>query len=767
MPPDARPGRARRGRATTTWRFVAVVAPLVLVSLLAFADIAARRVEAVAAQAAAAQLDAVRAGAEAAASAAWARIEDGVQRVAATEETAQALLDLSRATRASETDPRIDAAALAPQRAALVDHLERWYAPLAGRRPPLDDAIGLPATRRAQWLQAQYVAGAGLAADGPYAEAHARWHPRLSAIAAQHGLADLMLVRASDGLVVYDVAKTPIFQTSLLDGAFSDSRPGSLFRRARGAPAAGALQRADFAPFAPARDQALAFLAVPLFVGGDFVGVIVAAVDSRPLDAAVSADGRWDTLGLAADGDVILIGADGTPRSTPRQVAGAATDAPRLPPPAALVGSGAGPLEYLDAAGRETLASVGAPAFGELGWRAVATRDMGEAQRDAAAARRALLVAALVIGVLLVAAVAALTWWGTLPLRHLAAAMARLRLNDPRARVLILGRGEAAEIAEHVNGLLEQHRDERHSARQSHEREVRALAAALDAWQPGEPSPRIPAPGDLAPIGTALGRLADRLDDVSRSARLVPTSAAEALRAAAEQLRRDAERNLEALGAAEEGTRHAVQRVERAAQLAATALDGSRSAEHAARAEQATLRDVAASLERASGEARDERDAGARALTALGSGAQAAAALVDELSVLAVNAALQPAGAADDPLAESARVAVERAEQVGTELDATLADARASLAARASAAGDADLGALAAARRELDALVDVIQRSAQGVGDVDALLRATVDDRLEARVQAAVDSARRLRQTAELVASEAAAVASGVDASGA
>lgn len=757
MPPEARAGGGARGRATSTWRFVAVVGPLVLVALLAFAALAARHVEAVAARAAAAHLDAVRAGAEAAAGTAWARIETGVQRLAAAGETAQALRDLAQASRASELDPRIDAVALGPQRAALAAHLERWYAPLASRRPSLEDAVGLPATRRAQWLQAQYVAGAGVVTDGAYAEAHGRWHPRLAAAASEHGYADVLLVRASDGLVVYDVAKTPVFQTSLLDGAFSDSRLGTLFRRARSVPASGDVLHVDFAPFAPARDRALAFVAAPLFADGELVGAVVAAVDEQWLDAAVSAGGRWEGLGLGGGGDVLLVGSDGAPRSTPRQRANGGS---RLPPPAALVGTDAGTVEYADAAGRAMLASVGAPAFGDLGWRAVAIRDLASAAGDAAAARRALFAAALAIGLLLVAAVAAVTWWGTLPLRHLAATMARLRLNDPRARAPVLGRGEAAEIAEQVNALLAQHRDERHAARQAHEREARALAAALDAWQPGEPCPRLPAPADLAPIGTALSRFADRLDDVGRSARLVPTSAAEALRAAAEQLRRDAARNLDALGAAEEATRHAAERVGQALQLATAALAGGRDAEQAARAEEAALRDLAARLARARTGARDGHEAGERALAALGSGAQAAAALVDELSVLAVNAALPAAG--DDALAESARIAVERAEQVGTEIDATLAEARASLAAPMATADDgAAAGAVAAAGCELATLAGRLERAAQGVGDLDALLRAALDDGLETRVQAAVDSARRLRQTAELVASEAAAVASG------
>jgi hypothetical protein len=82
--------------------------------------------------------------------------------------------------------------------------------------------------------------------------------------------------------------------------------------------------------------------------------------------------------------------------------------------------------------------------------------------------------------------------------------------------------------------------------------------------------------------------------------------------------------------------------------------------------------------------ARDGHAVPDRAVAALRGGAQAAAALVDELSVLAVNAALQPATGAPAALAESARVAVERAEQVGAELDALLAAVRASGAADAS-----------------------------------------------------------------------------------
>ncbi|MBX3027431.1 cache domain-containing protein [bacterium] len=743
---------AQQRAAASARRLLAVAAAVVALAVFGLAEIGARRADAVAARAAALHLDAVRAAAQAAALATWARLEDGVRRLAADEATARALLELAQASRVSESDPRIDAGALAPQRAALAAHLAQWYAPLGERRPPFDDAIGLPAMRRAQWLQAQYVAGAGLATDGAFADAHARWHPGLAATAAEQGVADLMLVRASDGLVVYDVAKTPVFQTSLLDGAFSDSRLGALYRRSRGA-ARGSLLRADFAPFAAARGQALAFLAAPVMVDGEPIGSVIAAVDAGALDRALSAGGAWDALGLGASGDVVLVGPDGGPRSTPRRGA----DAERPLAPALLSGDEGGALPY-EVDGRPMLASVGAPGFGELGWRVVATRAADDAQRDAAAARRTLFAAAAGIAGLVIAALAGLVWWGSLPLRHLAGSLARLRLNDPRARVPVLGGGEAAAIALQVNGLVEQHRSERAASRQQHERDARALAEAVDGWQPGEPPPRLPAAGALAPIGTALARLADRLDDARRVARLVPPPAAEALRAAAERLRRDVERNLDALGAAEEATRHAGRRLEQARALAADVATGNAHVERAVRAEQASVRELAAELARADAAAGAQRAVGHRALAALGSGAAAAAALVDELSVLAVNAALQSAPAADDVLAESARMAVERAERVGTELDGTLTTARAALDASATDAA-APAASLAGVAHDLEALVGLLEQARQGVGALGAALRTSADGGVEAAVQAAVDSARRLRQTAELVASEAAAVA--------
>ena len=141
---------AQQRAAAGAGRLLAASAVVVLLACFALAEIGARHAESVAARASAAHLAAVRAGAVAAASAAWTRLEGGVRRLAADADTVLALRELAQASRASESDPRIDAVALAAQRAALAAHLTQGYAPLKDRRPAFDDAIGMPATRRAQ-----------------------------------------------------------------------------------------------------------------------------------------------------------------------------------------------------------------------------------------------------------------------------------------------------------------------------------------------------------------------------------------------------------------------------------------------------------------------------------------------------------------------------------------------------------------------------------------------------------------------------------------
>ncbi|MFN8641556.1 MAG: hypothetical protein U0802_07835 [Candidatus Binatia bacterium] len=170
--------------------------------MLLLADLAARRVESMAASATDAHLDAVQAGAEVAAARAWSRVEAGVERLAADAEIGLSPGRPGAGDARQRGRFRIDAAALAPQR-----HRPGGTSTLAARAARRPTAAARRRRRPAgvasrAMAQAQYVAGAGLVADGAYAAAHAAGTLGCRPRTAEHGFSDLLLVRAGDGLVV-------------------------------------------------------------------------------------------------------------------------------------------------------------------------------------------------------------------------------------------------------------------------------------------------------------------------------------------------------------------------------------------------------------------------------------------------------------------------------------------------------------------------------------------------------------------------------------
>lgn len=755
MPPerDAAPDGLPRPTLSLPWQLVGAAAPLLLAGLLGLAWLAAHLADDALDRAASAHITAVRSAAEASAAAELARLEDAVRRLAVDARTGAALAALADATRASEDDPRAAASELAPLRAALVAQRERLFAPLLSERPGLEVQALLPASRRAVWLQAQFLPGAAPPADSAYATAHAAWHPLLAEQTARAGFADLLLVRANDGLVVYDVAKTPVFQTSLLDGPFADTPLGALARRLRTTPEPGAVRLADFAPFAPDGGAPRAFIAAPISIAGAPDGLLIAAFDGAALTRAMSGGGRWAGLGLGSHGDLFLVAPDGTLRSEPRAAAttGASAIARRQAPAALrnVRADGDGLTEYADADATAMLAAVGAPGFGELGWRAVATIDARAARRGAAHLTTRLGLAALLIAALLTTALAGIAWWLAVPLRHLTAALSRVRPGEAKARVPVLGRGDAAALAMQVSRLLAQTRDAAAAARRGREAEAAALARVVDAWRGGDRAPRAYASAELGGVATALNALADQL--AAPATPTVPLAAAEALQAAAQHLRGEAARHLDAVGAAAAAARAAREHATHIADLAQGVFDGSRQASEATQAGQsAVLR-----LDSALGASR-LGDAAA-SLGALAQGAGASVALADQLAVLAVNAALVAAhdgGATGDGglLAADARSAAEQASTLGAQLGALRArfDDLPAVTGCAAAAGDV--------RREMERAAQALARCSSEVGELIAATRGEGETACADAVQAAQAAARRLCQAADVLAREAAAL---------
>jgi tubulin-specific chaperone A len=151
-----------------------------------------------------------------------------------------------------------------------------------------------------------------VAASDPsrYSLLHAALHPMFRELAHKFNLADLALVDADSGVVLYSVAKNPDFGTSLVDGPYADSGLGKVFRRACKTRHEDPVSFIDFAPYSPALATPLAFLAAPIEVDGKTRGALVFSLPIQPISQIMA-----ERAGQGQSGESYLVGPDQLPRS--------------------------------------------------------------------------------------------------------------------------------------------------------------------------------------------------------------------------------------------------------------------------------------------------------------------------------------------------------------------------------------------------------------------------------------------------------------------
>ena len=159
------------------------------------------------------------------------------------------------------------------------------------------------------------------AGDGSaYSATHASIHPVYGGIMARSRFNDLYLIDARDGTIVYSVRKRIDFATSLDAGPLSGSALSTLISSIADEPHPGTSSVADFSPYPPLGDRAVAFVASPVTdEAGTVTGYLAVALDTTPFDDILSGGGEWSELGTT--GDSYLVGADGTMRTTSRAYA--------------------------------------------------------------------------------------------------------------------------------------------------------------------------------------------------------------------------------------------------------------------------------------------------------------------------------------------------------------------------------------------------------------------------------------------------------------
>lgn len=186
----------------------------------------------------------------------------------------------------------------------------------------------VPASDAGRYLQYHYIAEnpepfgdrdlLDDAGDGSsYSAAHAQFHPLLRSLARNSGAADLMLIDASTGDVVYSVEKHIDLGTNVISGPWAQDALAEVVD-ALNRTAIGNAVITDTTFYVPARGEALIFLATAVRSGSEVTGVVVTTLPVTAITDLVTAEQDWGLLGLGQTGDAYLVGPDGLMRTDPR-----------------------------------------------------------------------------------------------------------------------------------------------------------------------------------------------------------------------------------------------------------------------------------------------------------------------------------------------------------------------------------------------------------------------------------------------------------------
>lgn len=162
-------------------------------------------------------------------------------------------------------------------------------------------------------------AGTGLselrdANDGSdYSRAHSELHHLASEFVTGRGYYDFFLIDL-EGNIIYSVEKEQDYATNLLNGAYSQSGLGVVFRRVMDADHEHAVAFSDFARYAPSNDDPAIFAARLMFdANGNRLGVLALQL---PTDTIANI--MHFTAGMGESGETYLVGPDMIMRSDSR-----------------------------------------------------------------------------------------------------------------------------------------------------------------------------------------------------------------------------------------------------------------------------------------------------------------------------------------------------------------------------------------------------------------------------------------------------------------
>jgi methyl-accepting chemotaxis protein len=151
--------------------------------------------------------------------------------------------------------------------------------------------------------------------DSAYTKAHARHHPFFRGLVEKYGVADMFLIDAGSGKVVYNVTKETDFGASLREGPLVSSSLSTAFLQAVSSGRRDAVAFGQFQRYLPSCNEPASFMAAPIYEGRTLVGAVAFQV---PIDKANAIIG--ETTGMGRTGETYAVGPDRLFRSDSRFV---------------------------------------------------------------------------------------------------------------------------------------------------------------------------------------------------------------------------------------------------------------------------------------------------------------------------------------------------------------------------------------------------------------------------------------------------------------
>jgi methyl-accepting chemotaxis protein len=151
-----------------------------------------------------------------------------------------------------------------------------------------------------------------------YNRIHKNIHPKIRQYLEQFGYYEIFLVSLDSGKIVYTVFKELDYATSLKTGAFAQTGIGEVFSKAATASDPNAVFISDMSLYPPSYLDPAAFIASPIYDGGEKVGVLIFQIPMDRINRIMTNAHEWSSAGLGKTGESYLIGEDRKMRSVSR-----------------------------------------------------------------------------------------------------------------------------------------------------------------------------------------------------------------------------------------------------------------------------------------------------------------------------------------------------------------------------------------------------------------------------------------------------------------